>query len=91
MRPWCYDPATSIFSGMTPAQLQAQLAEAQAAYLRLCTGGQGVSYSYTQGDGTKSVTYTAKNMAGLVALIRQLQQALGIVCQAPAPIRFIYG
>ncbi|WP_442854862.1 gpW family head-tail joining protein [Burkholderia sp. Leaf177] len=50
-----------------------------------------MSYSYAQGDGTKSVTYTASNMANLVALIRQLQQALEVICKARAPVRFIYG
>jgi hypothetical protein len=90
MRPCSYEPATSIFSGMTPEQLRAQLADAQAAYLRRCTGDQGVSYSYTQGDGTKFVTYTAANMAGLVALIRQPRRSLGIVCRARSPVRFMY-
>ncbi|WP_434107646.1 gpW family head-tail joining protein [Paraburkholderia caffeinilytica] len=86
----CYDPSQSIFAGMTAAQLQAALAAAQAAYVKLLAGGQGVSFSYTQGDGTRSVTYTAANPATLAALIRQLQQQLGIVCRGRAPIRLIY-
>ena len=53
-------------------------------------GGQGVSFSYTQGDGTRSVTYTATNPGYLAALIRQLQQQLGIICRGRAPIRFWY-
>ncbi len=83
-------PSVSIFDGMTRDQLAAALAAAQAAYLRLATGAQGVSFSYTQGDGTRSVTYSAASIANLSALIRQLQQALGIVCRARAPIRFMY-
>jgi hypothetical protein len=62
MRPCCYDPATSIFSGMTPDQLRAQLAEAQAAYLRLCTGGQGVSYSYMQNDAARLSPWKDRNV-----------------------------
>jgi hypothetical protein len=42
---------------MTTAQLQAALAAAQTAFWKLMAGGQGVSFSYTQGDGTLSVTY----------------------------------
>lgn len=86
----CYDPSQSIFAGMTTAQLQAALAAAQAAYLKLSTGALGVSFSYTQGDGTRSVSYTPANLANLVALIRQLQQQPGIVCRGRAPIRFLY-
>lgn len=86
----CYDPSQSIFAGMSTADLQAALAAAQAAYIKLLAGGQGVSFSYTQGDGTRSVTYTATNPAYLAALIRQLQQQLGIVCRGRAPIRFVY-
>lgn len=73
---------TSIFTGMTPAQLQAALASAQAAYLALMTGSKGESFSYTQGDGTKSITYTRTNVQQLTVLIRQLQQALGIIPRA---------
>ncbi|WP_233872470.1 gpW family protein [Paraburkholderia adhaesiva] len=86
----CYHPSQSIFAGMTTAQLQAALAAAQAAYVKLMTGGQGVSFSYTQGDGTRSVTYTAANPANLAAFIRQLQAQLGLVCRGRAPVRLIY-
>ncbi len=75
---------------MSTEQLQAALDAAQAAYVRLLMGGQGVSFSYTQGDGTRSVTYTATNPANVLALIRQLQQQLGIICRGRAPIRFWY-
>lgn len=79
-----------MFAGMTNDELRAALAAAQAAYARLMTGAQGVSFSYTQGDGTRSVTYSAANLAHLAAYIKQLQQQLGIVCRARAPIRFTY-
>jgi hypothetical protein len=86
----CFDPSQSIFVGMTTVELQAALAAAQVAYIKLLAGGQGVSFSYTQGDGTRSVTYTAANPANLAALIRQLQQQLGIICRGRARIRFLY-
>jgi hypothetical protein len=86
----CGCPPASIFFGMTRAQLMQALADAQAAYFRLMLGGQGTSYSYTQGDGARSVTYTMTSPAMVQALIRQLQQALGIVCRARRPASFIY-
>jgi hypothetical protein len=75
---------------MTRDQLTAALAAAQAAYLKVATGAQGVSFSYTQGDGTRSVTYSAANIANLCALIRQLQQQLGVICRSRSPVQFLY-
>ncbi|MDE3022249.1 MAG: phage head-tail adapter protein [Pseudomonadota bacterium] len=83
-----YDTTTSIFAGMSTAALQAALANAQQAYLDLSTGAKGESYSYTQGDGAKSVTYTRANLGSLVALIKQLQVQLGVVTHGRRPIRF---
>jgi hypothetical protein len=42
-------------------------------------GAKGESYSYTQGDGAKSVTYTKANLGDLTQAIRLLQAQLGIV------------
>jgi hypothetical protein len=67
---------------MSPEDLRAQLAAAQLAYIQLQTGAKGVSYSYTQGDGAKAVTYTAASPAGIMNLIRMLQAELGIICRA---------
>jgi len=75
---------------MPTAALQQALANAQAALIALQTGSKGVSFSYTQGDGTKSVTYAPTDIGALTALIRQLQQQLGIICRARRPIRFVY-
>ncbi|NHN83656.1 phage head-tail adapter protein [Acetobacter musti] len=73
-----YNPDTSILAGMTPDQLRAALASAQSALIQLQTGGKPVSVSYAQGDGSRSVTYTQASIAGLTALIMQLQRQLGI-------------
>ncbi|MDR5757012.1 gpW family head-tail joining protein [Caballeronia sp. LZ035] len=64
---------------MDPVALRASLLAAQQTYLALTSGGQIESASYTQGDGTRSVTYTRANLAQLVAVIQQLQAQLGIV------------
>lgn len=85
-----FDPSTSIFAGMPQEALQQALANAQAALISLQTGTKGVSFSYTQGDGAKSVTYQQTDIAALTALIRQLQQQLGIICRGRRPVRFVY-
>lgn len=85
-----FAPPLGILTGMSPEQLQLALANAQAAYLALSTGSKGESFSYTQGDGGKSVTYTRANIGQLTALITQLQQALGLIARARRPIRFLH-
>jgi len=74
-----FDPSTSLLAGMSEADLRAELAALQQAYLQLGRGQQVVTASYTQGDGAKSVTYRQTDLATLAALIRQLQAQLGIV------------
>ena len=71
-----------LFAGMTNFQLQAALNAAQQAYLDISSGAKVVTLSYQQGDGSKSVTYQQSGLANLTQLIRQLQQALGLICQA---------
>jgi hypothetical protein len=83
-----FNPQTSLLAGRSVQQLQADLAKAQQAYIDLTAGDKGVAFSYAQGDGSKGVTYTAANLPALQALIRQLQQQLGIVPQARRPARF---
>lgn len=65
-------------AGMTPEQLKAALAAAQEAYAELLLGNKGVSFSYAQGDGTRSVTFQGTSLANLQMFIRQLQQKLGL-------------
>lgn len=85
-----YNPASSIFAGMSTAQLQTALSNAQQAYIDLSSGQKVVTAAYAQGDGTKSVTFTAAELPNLVALIKQLQAQLGIVKRGRRPIRFIF-
>ncbi|HBL4712872.1 TPA: phage head-tail adapter protein, partial [Escherichia coli] len=59
---------TSLLAGaMTDDQLRDALAKAQQAYIDLATGSHGVSFSYTQGDGTRSVSYQQSTLADLLA------------------------
>lgn len=63
---------------MTPEQLQANLAEAEAALHNLLIGRSTVTASYAMGDGSRSVTYTAANANQLRDYIRELKQQLGL-------------
>ncbi|XTZ40061.1 gpW family head-tail joining protein [Salmonella enterica] len=80
---------TSLLAGgMTRKQLQEALIKAQQAYIDLTTGSRGVSFSYSQGDGTRSVSYQQSSLADLLALIQLLQAQLGIVARPRRPVRF---
>ncbi|AXF75098.1 gpW family protein [Erwinia tracheiphila] len=83
-----YNPSESIFAGMTRAQKQQALTNAQQALLDLMSGEKGVTFSYTQGDGTRSVTYQQTSMSDLRMLIRQLQADLGMISRPRRPARF---
>ncbi len=86
-----FDPNSSLLAGaMTRAQLLEALTAAQQAYLELSTGSKGVSFSYTQGDGTRSVSYQQTDIGQLMALIQLLQAQLGIVKRPRRTLRFRY-
>jgi hypothetical protein len=82
-----FNPAASILAGMDTTVLQAQLQQLQQAYLDLSSGAKGESYSYTQGDGSKAITYTRANLGALTQAIQLLQQQLGIVNRPRRPFR----
>jgi hypothetical protein len=84
-----YNPNTSIFAGMTTEQLQAALASAQAAYIALSTGQQGVDFSYNQAGGAKHVRYKETDLPTVINLIQQLQAQLGIVQTPRRAMRFV--
>ncbi|MDW2587615.1 gpW family head-tail joining protein [Klebsiella pneumoniae] len=82
---------TSLLAGsMTDEQLRDALQKAQQAYIDLTTGSRGVSFSYSQGDGTRSVSYQQSSQADLLALIQLLQAQLGIVARPRKPVRFLF-
>lgn len=86
-----FDPSSSLLAGMDTSVLRSNLAAAQQAYLDLSTGAKGESYSYTQGDGSKSVTYTRANLPQLVAAIQLMQAQLGIVQTPRAALSVTFG
>ena len=79
---------SSLLTGMSRESLQVSLQNAQLAYLQLSTGGKVETAAYTQGDGSKSITYTRANIAQLANIIQMLQQQLGIVPRPRRPLTF---
>jgi hypothetical protein len=82
-----FNAKTSIFAGLPRDLLQRQLEEAQRAYVELSSGARVVTAQYVQGDGSKSVTYTAASLPNVVSLIKELQAQLGIIHRGRSPIR----
>ncbi|MCO7569380.1 gpW family protein [Pseudomonas chlororaphis] len=81
-------PNSTLLVGLSREVLQVSLQNAQQAYLQLSMGGKVESATYTQGDGSKSITYTRGNIAQLANVILMLQQQLGIVQRARRPLTF---
>jgi hypothetical protein len=66
----------NIYYGIPRETLQAWLTEAQGVLHKLTIGGQPQVVSYSQGDGSKGVTYTAANIGTLVEYIGELVDTL---------------
>lgn len=79
---------TTLLTGMSTEQLQVALSQAQQAYIDLSTGAKGISFSYTQGDGTRTVTYQQTSLGDLLALIQTIQAMLGISRRRPIRVRY---
>lgn len=81
---------TSILDGISVDALRQQLAVMQKAYLDVSAGGKIEVASYTQGDGSKSITYTRANIEQLtqaiLAVQTQIDQLSGLRINRRAPI-----
>lgn len=75
----CYDPSRSLLAGMDDTVLRTRLAQMQQDYLDVMSGRKVRTAAYTQGDGSKSVTYNQATIGQLAMAIRQLQAQLGII------------
>lgn len=69
----------ALTDGMSTADMQSQLAALQKAYFELSSGAKVVSASYSQGDGSKSVSYQQSDLAQMMRSIQMLQKSLGII------------
>jgi len=63
----------SILDGLDVGALQLRLTAMQQAYVDLTSGAKVQVASYSQGDGSRSVSYTLANIADLTAAILGLQ------------------
>lgn len=86
----CFDPSRSLLAGMDDADLRARLAQMQQDYLDLSSGRKVVSAAYTQGDGSKSVTFTKATLGQMAMMIRQMQAQLGIINTPRRPLRPVF-
>jgi hypothetical protein len=77
----------SVLDGMDLATLQGQLTAMQTALLALQTGSLTVSVSYSQGDGSRSVTYSQANIGSLTQAILNVQQQIDILNGVAGPRR----
>ncbi len=82
---------TSVLDGIDIATLQSKLSAMQLALLDLQSGKQIASASYSQGDGSKSVTYRADDIGELTQAILMVQTQIdslqGIRRNRRAPMR----
>ena len=67
-------PNSGILAGMPRPVLQSMLTNAQQAYAELSLGKKGISFSYTQGDGTRSVAYQPTSVEQLTVFIMDVQR-----------------
>ncbi|AIN15189.1 gpW family head-tail joining protein [Yersinia pseudotuberculosis] len=61
----------------TVSELKAILKSATSRMRDIAFGDKGISFSYAQGDGTRSVTYQTANIEDLRALIAEVNAKLG--------------
>jgi hypothetical protein len=73
---------------MTTIELQSALVSARAAYSQLMSGNKVASASYSQGEGSQTVSYRQTDVGTLTAYIRLLQAQLGIAGTSRRPVRF---
>ncbi len=76
--------------GVPDETLRAWLAGCQQAIQDLTVGGKVSTAAYTQGDGSKSVTYLRTDLPSLRARAQMIAQALGLAPRR-APLRPYFG
>lgn len=86
----CPPTYSGAFAGMAEADLRAALASAQQALLAISLGNKGVTFSYAQGNGTRTVTNAETNPGTIRALIQELKRALGMPGGRRRPLRMLY-
>ncbi|MDB5822182.1 MAG: hypothetical protein JWR21_886 [Herminiimonas sp.] len=67
---------TSIFDGLPLVVLKQRLTDLQMTLFDLSTGSKGESYSYSQGDGARSVTNTKAKIEETTQTILAVQKQI---------------
>jgi hypothetical protein len=85
----------SILDGIDVTVLQQRLSSMQMAYLDLTSGAKVEAVAYSQGDGSRTVTYSKANIgdltAAIIAVQRQIDTLTGQCVARRAPIRPYFG
>lgn len=82
--------AVNIADLLSDADAQSRLSALAAAYFDLEAGEKVVTAAYSQGDGTKSVTYTAADKTGIARAILMLKKRLGLIDCYPRARRIYF-
>ncbi len=77
----------SVLDGIDLPTLQSRLTAMQTALLNLQAGASVATVSYTQGDGSQSVTYVQADIGKLTQAILGVQQQIDILNGVPGPRR----
>ncbi|WP_175950370.1 gpW family head-tail joining protein [Burkholderia sp. BCC0405] len=81
---------TSVLDGVPIETLRTRLAQMQQTYLDLLSGFKIEAASYSQADGSRSITYTRANLGDLVqamlALQSQIAKLSGQCCNRRPPV-----
>ncbi len=85
-----FDVSQTWLAGMTQVQLAQLYASLIQARAQMAAGGKVVSASYSQGTGSRSVSYNMASQAQLNQDINMVQRALGMPGQSRRPMRPVY-
>ncbi|MGN6518650.1 MAG: gpW family head-tail joining protein [Dokdonella sp.] len=84
----------SILDGIDVTTLQQRLALMQQAWIELTSGAKVEVASYSQSDGSRTITYTKANLGDLVAAITTVQTQIdllnGLRSARRAPMRPLF-
>lgn len=70
---------TSVLDGIDAGTLQTQLTAMQAALLKLQAGASVATVAYSQGDGSRSVSYVVSSIDKLTQAILGVQRQLDLL------------
>jgi hypothetical protein len=86
--------SNSILDGLSLDFLTARLTQMQLAYLDLSSGAKPQVVSYSQADGSKSVSYTQADLGRLAQAIKAVQAQIdalnGVTSNRRRPMRPLF-